>query len=96
MFKLIYKWTDKIKEKVSALSEKLGEKGQGIVEYAMIIAAVAIIAAVVLFNSDTSLEGSVTKAYSDASSKINTVTDHDAIVSELNAATVGESSEAKK
>lgn len=77
MLKLIYKWTDKIKEKVAALSEKLGEKGQGIVEYAMIIAAVAIIAAVVLYGTGsdtTSLKGAISNAFSTASTKINSVT----------------------
>ena len=76
MLKLIYKWTDKIKEKVAALSERLGEKGQGVVEYAMIIAAVAIIAAAVLYGTGegkTTLQQSITTAFQTASEKISAV-----------------------
>lgn len=75
MFKMIYKWTDKIKDKVAKLSARLDEKGQGIVEYAMILAAVAIIAFAVLYGtSDTNLEGAVTNAFSNAGSKVQDVT----------------------
>ena len=76
MLKLIYKWTDKIKEKVAALSERLGEKGQGVVEYAMIIAAVAIIASAVLYGTGegkTTLQLSITNAFQTASEKISAV-----------------------
>lgn len=72
MFNLIYKWTDKIKSKVAELSKKLGEKGQGMVEYAMILAAVAIIAVVVLWNNgEGSLISSISKAFSTASDKVD-------------------------
>ena len=78
MFKWIYKWSDKIREKVTTLSDKMSEKGQGIVEYAMIIAAVAIIAALVLFGTgNNSLQSAVQGAFTNASSKITTVTNHD-------------------
>ncbi len=72
MFQLIYKCTNKIKDKVAALSAKLNEKGQGMVEYAMILAAVAIIAVVVLWNNgEGSLISSISKAFTTASTKIN-------------------------
>ncbi len=72
MFNLIYKWTDKIKSKVAELSKKLGEKGQGMVEYAMIIAAVAIIAVIVLWNNGTnSLSAAVKNAFGVAATNIN-------------------------
>ncbi len=75
MFKLIYKWTDKIKEKVGTLSDKLSEKGQGMVEYAMILAAVAVIAVAVLWNGDNnSLISSVKTAFGGASSNITEAT----------------------
>lgn len=71
MFNLIYKWTDKIKSKVAELSDRLGEKGQGMVEYAMIIAAVAIIAVVVLWNGDNNLSTSVKNAFKTASQNVD-------------------------
>lgn len=76
MFKLIYKWTDKIKSKVAAFSKKLGEKGQGMVEYAMILAAVAVIAVLVLYKGtgDDSLIGSIKNAFGGASSNITAAT----------------------
>ena len=67
MFQSIYKWTDKIKAKVAALSEK----GQGMVEYAMIIAAVAIIAVIVLWTGENNLSDSVQNAFGKASTEIN-------------------------
>ena len=74
MFKLIHKWTDKVKEKatklyVAAQALKMSEKGQGIVEYALIIAAVAIIAVIVL-RGDNGLEGSIKGAFTTAKEKI--------------------------
>ena len=84
MFNMIYTWTNKVKNKVAKLAAKLDEKGQGIVEYAMILAAVAIIALFVLYNNgNESLDGAVTNAYSDASTKINNVTDQDIIQGNL-------------
>lgn len=70
MFNLIYKWTDKIKAKVAELSDRLGEKGQGMVEYAMILAAVAVVAVLVLWNNDTGLKKSVTEAFGAATTQI--------------------------
>ncbi len=76
MFKLIYKWTDKIKEKVASLSDKMSEKGQGMVEYAMILAAVAVVAVLVLWKGtdDQSLIGSIKKAFGGASTNITSAT----------------------
>ena len=74
MFQLIYKCTNKIKDKVAALSAKLNEKGQGITEYAMILAAVAIIALAVLYtggNDGKSLQDSIGGAFTTASDKID-------------------------
>ena len=48
MFKYIYKFLDKLKEKFS-------QKGQGMVEYALILAFVAAIAFVALNSEDTGL-----------------------------------------
>ena len=70
MFKLIYKWTDKIKEKVASLSDKMSEKGQGMVEYAVILAAVAIIAYVVLWTGDNSLSAKIKAAFTNAGARI--------------------------
>lgn len=75
MFKLIYKWTDKLKEKVGALSERLGEKGQGMVEYALILAAVAAIAVFALYTGDDdskSLKTVISESFQKASDNIDT------------------------
>lgn len=65
MFKYIYAFIDKVKSKLS-------EKGQGMVEYALIIAFVAGIAYLALGKSDgTSGLGSAIKgAFSSAESQI--------------------------
>ena len=80
MFKLIYKWTDKIKKKVAMLSDKLGEKGQGLTEYALILAAIAAIAIVALYGTTTGegesatttggLRNAITGAFGRATSSI--------------------------
>lgn len=72
MFKWIYKWTDKIKEKVATLSDKMSEKGQGIVEYGMILAAVAVIAFFVLWSTDNTnnLKGIIEGTFNTAATKI--------------------------
>lgn len=71
MLKKFQKWT-------SALREKLNEKGQGMVEYALILAAVAIIAVVAIWgtagNGGTrsgGLQEAVTNAFSKAATEIN-------------------------
>lgn len=57
------------------LCKKLGEKGQGMVEYALILAAVAIIAVFAIWgtedNEGTSLKESVGKAFTTAAEKID-------------------------
>lgn len=62
MLKYFYNLFDKVKE-------KLNKKGQGMVEYALILAAVAIIAGVVL-SGDT--EGGLRKTISAAFENANT------------------------
>ncbi len=69
MFKWIYEITDTLKAKLS-------EKGQGMVEYAIVLAVVAAIAAAVLWTSsgdgkDDSLQATVAGAYANAKDKIN-------------------------
>ena len=74
MFQLIYKCTNKIKDKVAALSAKLNEKGQGMVEYALILAAVAIIAVAVLWTpgeGKTSLSDTISQAFTNAGDRID-------------------------
>lgn len=76
MFKQIYKWTNKIKN-------KLNEKGQGMVEYAIILAVVAAVAVAVFYTGGSTtgengtkkdgLEGTVQKAFDKAGEKINEV-----------------------
>ena len=61
MFKYIYSFVDKIKSRLS-------QKGQGMVEYALILALVAGIAAVAL---NGNLRDAVTGAFSSATSAIN-------------------------
>lgn len=62
--------------------EKLGEKGQGMVEYALILAAVAIIAVVAIWgtgktDSSTDLKTAVTNAFTkDASAVEDAQTKH--------------------
>lgn len=63
-------------EKKQALLKKIAEKGQGIVEYALILAAVAIIAIYVL-GSEGGLTSAVNTAYSGAADKINSATNMD-------------------
>ena len=66
---------------LSSLQERLdglGEKGQGMVEYALILAAVAIIAVVAIWgtgdgadSSKTNLQQAVVNAFNTAAGKIN-------------------------
>lgn len=73
MLKKFQKWT-------SALREKLNEKGQGMVEYALILAAVAIIAVVAIWgtNGGGGLSQSVTDAFGKATTAINTANNYEA------------------
>ncbi|MBR5914683.1 MAG: pilin protein [Selenomonadaceae bacterium] len=64
MFKHIYAFTNKIKSYLS-------EKGQGMVEYALILALVAGIAAVAL---NGGLRDAVSGAFTKATSQINSAT----------------------
>lgn len=65
MFKYFYDFFKKVKSKLS-------QKGQGMVEYALILAAVAILAGVVL--SDTGgLRTAITTAFQNAVGQINKV-----------------------
>ena len=77
----IYMFFYRMKTKIAAEYSKLSEKGQGITEYAMILAAVAIIAAVVLFTTGTegsgnTLKDAIINAFKNARDKVNTVTTH--------------------
>lgn len=67
MIKFIRNLTDKIREKLS------DKKGQGMVEYALVLAAVAVIALYVLMgtdNNNSGLKTAVSDAFSNAASKI--------------------------
>lgn len=68
MFKYIYAFIDKIKSKLS-------QKGQGMVEYALIIAFVAAIAAMAL-NSSGGLGEKIRDAFDTAGSQIQTQIDN--------------------
>ena len=74
----MYKWMKELKEK---LQKGLSEKGQGMVEYGIVLAVVATIAGVVLWSGSTedgkeqSLKGSVANAYQTATNKINAAQD---------------------
>lgn len=72
MFKWIYKFTNKLKEKVATLSDKMSEKGQGLTEYAVLLAAVAIIAFAALYGSgNDGLKKSITDLFGTAKTKID-------------------------
>lgn len=65
----------KISRFFSFLKERLGEKGQGMVEYALILAAVAIIAVVAIWGGGTgeqgtSLKNAVTSAFTNAATEV--------------------------
>ncbi len=64
MFNRIYSFINKVKSKLS-------QKGQGMVEYALIIAFVAVIAGVLL---NSNLKTAVETAFSKATEQLNTAT----------------------
>lgn len=61
-----------IYKKMKSFREKISEKGQGMVEYALILAGVAIIAAVVIAKNG-GLNEAITDAFSNAKTKIDDV-----------------------
>ena len=65
MFKHIYAFLDKVKAKLS-------QKGQGMVEYALIIAFVAVIAGVAL-SSDQGLGEMIQNAFGKATTAVDNV-----------------------
>lgn len=76
MFKKIYEWASKVRN-------NLNEKGQGMVEYALILAAVAVIAVVAIWGTSVdgvsagnngSLKDAVTGAFNSATGHIKDVT----------------------
>ena len=69
MFKFIYDLKAK-------LQEKLSEKGQGMTEYAIILAVVAVVAVAVFYGGDdkAGLKGTITNAYSNANNAIDEIT----------------------
>ena len=71
---------NKIYSLLVGFRKKLGEKGQGMVEYALILAAVAIIAVVAIWGTDKvgtdkDLKSAVTGAFTKAATKIDTAQD---------------------
>ncbi len=65
----------KISNFLTSLQERLGEKGQGMVEYALILAAVAIIAVVAIWGGSkgdgtNSLKSAVTGAFEKAATEV--------------------------
>ncbi len=66
----------KISQFFSFLKERLGEKGQGMVEYALILAAVALIAVVAIWGTgkggtDKDLQTAVTGAFTKAATAVD-------------------------
>ena len=66
MFKFIYDLKAK-------LQEKLSEKGQGMTEYAIILAVVAVVAVAVFYgsNENAGLQGTISNAYGKANTAID-------------------------
>ena len=70
----MFKWIYELKAK---LQEKLSEKGQGMTEYAIILAVVAVVAVAVFYGGDgdkDGLEGTIKNAYSNANDAIDKIT----------------------
>ena len=71
----MFKWIYELKAK---LQEKLSEKGQGMTEYAIILAVVAIVAVAVFYGGgedSAGLKGTVGKAYETATGQITKIND---------------------
>ena len=69
----LFKWINELKAK---LQEKLSEKGQGMTEYAIILAVVAVVAVAVFMGKDGSggtLGNAINGAYSKAGTAINSI-----------------------
>lgn len=70
MFKWIYELQKKLQEKIS-------EKGQGMTEYAIILAVVAVVAVAVFYGGGSSngagLSGTIGNAYQKANNAINNI-----------------------
>ena len=73
----MFKWIYELQKK---LQEKLSEKGQGMTEYAIILAVVAVVAVAVFYGGTdgeganakkTGLQGTVGSAYDKAEAAIN-------------------------
>ena len=70
MLQTIYQATKKIRDKIS----RLNEKGQGMVEYAIIVAVIAAIAFTAFAGNDgTGLNGTIKNAFNQADNKVNKV-----------------------
>lgn len=69
----MFKWIYELKAK---LQEKLSEKGQGMTEYAIILAVVAVVAVAVFYGSEDSggLKDTVQSTYDNANNQINKIT----------------------
>lgn len=67
----MFKWIEELKQKIQ---EKLSEKGQGMTEYAIILAVVAVVAVAVFYgggNNDSGLKGTVSGAFDRATDAVN-------------------------
>ena len=65
----MFKWFYKMKQ---AIQDKVSEKGQGMVEYALVLAAVAIIAVFVLSgDNENGLRSAIDGAFGNAKSQID-------------------------
>lgn len=65
-----------VEELKAKLQEKLSEKGQGMTEYAIILAVVAVVAVAVFMGNDGSggtLGNAITGAYNQAGNAINQI-----------------------
>lgn len=74
MMNFIYRWVEKLRNKVA----KLNEKGQGMVEYAIILAVVAVVAFAVFGTggTDKGLGKTLQDAFNKADEQINRTTNN--------------------